>query len=208
MRTNSKPILILSGAILLLGAFCQPTQAQGIVAGTMTDALILGSTVEANSTATDITVDSWVTLTGSIYTYDYIINDPTTVPVGNFSVSFNASNPTEYIPGTQTGGIINENNGASGLGWVISVSAGGHSGTLSFQSDDAPTLFNGNASGSGGQPSPWASSSSPTVGGQPFLGQELFVPSPVPEPSTTALLAGLLIFLPFRSNLLNKKQRE
>lgn len=207
MRTNAKPIVALSGAILLLGVISQSVQAQGIVAGSMTDALILGSTTEANTASTDITVDSWVTKTGSIYTYDYIINDSTTVAVQNFSVAFNAADANAYIAGTQTGGIINEDNQANGLAWVLSVSAGHSSGTLSFESYDGPTTYNANASGSGGQPSPWASSSSLMPGGEPFLGEQVYVPS-VPEPSTMSLFAGFLIFLPFRTTLLKTKRRE
>jgi hypothetical protein len=209
MKTNAKPIAALSGALLALALLCQTTQAQGIVAGSPTDNLILGSTTVANTTSTDLTVDSWVTLTGNVYTYDYVVNNPSgdTDSVGFYSVSFNADGTGEYISGTQTGGIVNEDNHANGLGWILpNIAPGSSSVTLSFQSYNGPILGNGNASDSGSAPSPWASSSSLTPGGQPFLGQQDYVPSPVPEPTTLSLLAGCLVLMSFRSVL--RKHRE
>jgi hypothetical protein len=200
MKNNAKPIVaLLSGAILLLGGLCQTTQAQGIVAGTMTDMLILGSTAigVTDSPTTDINVDSWVTQTGSLYTYNYIIHDPTSDTVGQFSVS---QNPGVTVTMTPTTGIFENANGSTIL-WFWTTAPpvpanGGVSPTLSFTSTEAPVLGDANATDSGSAPSPWATVST--------LGQELYVPQAVPEPTTTALLAGCLLFLSFRSTIFKK----
>jgi len=202
MKTHAKAIVALgSGAILLSGLLCQTAQAQTILAGTAQLADVFGVDTGPES----LTVSYLVNLTAGVYTYSYSVANPVgdvVLPpsqgagspeiVDAFSVAFNTAVPGAYVPGSQTGGTGQQNNGANGLFWSFTaVNPGTSSPTLSFESLLAPILGNANASDTV-PPSPWSSVPS---------GQEVPVPQAIPEPTTTALLALTLLLVPFRSTL-------
>jgi hypothetical protein len=106
---------------------------------------------------------------------------------------FDATVPGAYLSGSQTGGSTQLNNGAAGLYWsFVAVNPGANSPSLSFQSDLPPGMGNANALDEN-PPSPWRSSPN---------GQQVPVPTAVPEPPPLALLALTLLLLPFRSAIL------
>jgi len=211
MKIHTKPIVALaSGAVLLTGVVCQTAQAQLIPSwSTVADGGTLSPSVLADAIAQNtgpeaLTVDFSVSQVLGAYQYTYTVNNPvgdvllnnngspTTTPeiVDAFSVAFNTTLPGAYVLGSQAGGLFDQNNGVAGLNWAFAaVSPGSSSPVLSFDSDMPPTLGNANASDSN-PPSPWASNPD---------GQQVPVPSTVPEPTTIALLAGGLLLLPLRS---------
>jgi len=202
MKRNSKPLVALaSGALFACGVLVQPAHATIISSGTasLADAFGVDTGPEA------VTITYAVDLTGGIYTYTYKVNNPTgdvlltstggttTTPevVDAYAISFDTLIPGAYISGSQSGGASQQNNGVAGLFWGFSaVSPGNSSATLSFESDDPPTLGNANAQDSN-PPSPWNSTPH---------GQQVPVPqtATVPDGTATAgLLGGILTLLPF-----------
>jgi hypothetical protein len=217
MKNNAKPIVaLLSGAIFLLGGFCQSTQAQGIITlgQSYTQALATdtGSGTDVGPEA--VTVTTKVTESAGVYTYTYVVNNPTgdviqggqnngqPETVGSFTVGFNTTLTGAYVSGSYSGGTLPAFIGvtSSAIDWSFAaVSPGSSSPILSFQSDEAPTWGNASASDSGNQPSPWASAPN----GNPVL-----IPSPVPEPTTMSLFAGCLLLMPFRSIIVKKAWKK
>jgi hypothetical protein len=199
MKTHAKPIVALAtGVILLCGVVCQTVQAQ-LVLGPLTPGgpADTGTSILADSSGSGPTSPESLTVTwavsenvADVYTYAYqVYNPPGDVLLGgpdagqaeivdSFSVLFDTTDPSLYIPGTQSAGSGNQVNGTSGLFWTFpAVNPGGLSPGLSFESLEPPTSGNANAQ-DGNPPSPWSSSPS---------GQE--VPVPIPEPASMTLLA-------------------
>jgi hypothetical protein len=192
MKNNAKSIIALPGAVALAGLLCQTAPAQLVI-----DPLTTVVLADAFGTATGpeaVTITTEVTETAGVYTYSYIVNNPsgdvllnangspTSTPesVDAFSVSFNTTAPGAFVPGSQTGGVYDSNNLVGGLFWAFDAINAGNSGpTLSFVSDEPPTLGNANAQDAN-PPSPWSSAPN---------GQQVPVPSDVPEPATMTLLA-------------------
>ncbi len=198
METLWKPIAAVAvGAVLLSGMLCPAARAQGLLneSGTAILANAFGTATGPEALTVDWSV---VESASDVYTYSYTIENPagdvvlksdgspTSTPeiVDDFSVSFDATVAGAYVPSSQTGGTYQQNNGVIGLFWAFdAVNPGGSSPTLSFESDLPPALGNANASGEP-PPSPWASVPS---------GQQVPVPSVVPEPPTFILMAGTLL---------------
>jgi hypothetical protein len=196
-RSNA---FVALAAVLLAGALSQTALAGALLnesgQAILADAFGVATGPEA------LTVD-WSVLENSsgIYTYTYtilnpagdlILNDagvPTSTPeiVDAFSIGFNTTLPGAYVPGSQTGGSAEQNNGIDGLFWSFAaVNPGAGSPALSFQSYLAPGLGNANAQ-DGNPPSPWSTIPA---------GQQLPVPEPVPDSSSTlVLLTGCLLML-------------
>jgi len=204
MTNNAKPIVaLLSGAFLLCGVLCQTTQAQSLIeSGTATLADLNGTGPATGPDDLTVTYKVYESTSGpTVYTYDYIINNPSTDTglAESFSVGFNAAASGALIGGTISGnGAVSPGN--IGVIWSPTfVSAGSSSTTLSFQSDDSWVLGLANANGT--TPGPWASTA--------LSSSEVPVPqTAVPEPSTTALLVGCLLLLPFRSTILRRSWKE
>ena len=199
MKTLAKPIVaVATGAILLCGVVCQTVQAQ-LVLGPLTPGgpPDVGTSILADSFGVNSGPEALPVLwavsenAAGIYTYAYqvynpsgdvLLNNngsPTTTPeiVDAFSVSFDTTNPSLYIPGSQSAGAGNQVNGTSGLFWTFgAVNPGGSSPVLSFESLEPPAPGNANAQDAN-PPSPWSSNPS---------GQE--VPVPIPEPASMTLL--------------------
>jgi len=187
---------------LFTGLPCQTGHAQGLLnesgQATLADAFGTATGPEALTVGWSVVENS-----SDIYTYSYIVQNPTgdlllngdgsptstSEIVDAFSVQFDATIPGAYQAGTQTGGLTDQDNGVAGLSWSFAaVNPGGSSPSLSFQSVLAPGLGNANATDDN-PPSPWRS----TPGGQ-----QVPVPLAVPEPDTLALVAGALLMMPFR----------
>ncbi|MGP8198456.1 MAG: hypothetical protein ACLQU4_03010 [Limisphaerales bacterium] len=206
MRLRTKPLLaFVSGAIALPALLCQTAQAGGLLNETGESVL---ADVFGTSSGPEALVITWsvVENTSDIYTYSYDVHNPagdvllnsegqpTSTPevVDSYSVSFDTTAPGAYVPSSQVGGLINENNGIYGLFWAfVPIPAGKMGQVLSFESDLPPMPGTADASDAN-PPSPWSS-----------LPDGQFVPvpdapDPVPEP-TTAALAGLtvLVLVPF-----------
>ena len=199
MKRHAKSLIILvAGSLLVFGLPVQTVQAGVVESGVaqLADAFGTATGPESLTVNYSVTVDS-----GGVYTYSYIVNNPsgdvllnddgspTTTPetFDAFSVGFNTTIPGAFLSGNQT-----QNNGASGLYWFFDpVNAGASSATLSFTSDDAPTMGNANASDNN-LPSPWRSTP---------LGEKVPVPQTIVPDSTStlALLAGVLLLLGFGS---------
>ena len=171
--------LFITGAVLLSGALSRPAQAQTLLDGTNT----LGS--GGNNPADELNVAYTVTQSGDVYNYDYTVYATSSATVSSFNIGFDATSANAY---SVSGGTFGREIDNIGVDWFLSVPAGGNSGTLSFQSDEAPGWGNANANGNPSPPSPWASTSS---GGEQL-------PVPIPEPATTSLLAMALLALPFQ----------
>jgi hypothetical protein len=197
MRTHTKPLVALASGITACSALlCQTVQAQSIVLGTQeTSYLANANGVDTGSSALPITWD--VTESDNVYTYSYTIANPSADPslVESFSVGFNA-NLTGAVVGTPGGGgVLNGTLGNYiGVIWSPLFISAGDSATVTFESDEAPVFGNANANGSTPN-GPWASSPS---------GQTVPVPSPVPEPAATSLLALSLLLVPFRGAIFKK----
>jgi len=197
--------MLASGAFLLCG-LCQSVQAQIVASGTATLADVLG----ANSGAEALTVTYAVDLSSGVYTYTYSVFNPAgdvQLPgsaspgspevVDSFSVAFDTLVPGAFIGGSQSGGTSQQNNGVAGLFWSFTgVNPSNSSPTLSFESDDPPTMGNANASDAN-PPSPWASNPN---------GQQVPIPAiSVPDSASTAtLLTGVLMLVPFGSARLRR----
>lgn len=200
MKRNSKTLgALASGAFLACGMLVQPAHATIISSGTATLVDVIDDPIGSPE---DLTVTYQVNQTGSLYTYTYMVNNPTgdvQLPgsaspgspevVDAFSVTFDTTVPGAFI--AQFGGVSEQNNGVNGLFWSFNaVSAGSSTGILSFTSDDPPTMGNANAQDAN-PPSPWSSA--------PF-GQQVPIPqtATVPDGAATAgLLGGVLMLLPF-----------
>jgi hypothetical protein len=205
MKNNFKTTLALaSGAILLSSLLSQTAQATLVESGTAQLADVLGVDTGPES----LTVSYQVNFSAGIYTYAYTIANPVgdvILPpnasaggpevVDAFGVAFDTTIAGAYVPGSETGGTSQQNNGASGLFWSFTgVNPGSSSPTLSFESDLPPVLGNANATDAN-PPSPWSSS--------PF-GQQVPIPQTGTAPdatSTMALLAGVMMLLPFRPSM-------
>jgi hypothetical protein len=201
MKTHGKKIIVMAaGVVWMSGIFSQTIQAQNVLlneTGTST----LADTFGINTGPEALTI-SWAVVENNsgIYTYSYVVNNPlgdvilnnsgqpTSTPeiVDAFSVVFDTTVAGAYVPGTQTGGVGNQNNGTSGLFWSFTaVNPNTSSPILSFESELPPTMGNANAQDAN-PPSPWSSIPD---------GQQVPVPTEVPDPPTTALLTGTLLFL-------------
>jgi hypothetical protein len=212
---NGKPTAALPLlGILTSGLLCQTVHAQTTIES---GSSVLQPSVLPNpgpSPQEYLTISWSVVLSGSIYTYNYTVNNPygdvienddgtltgTSEVVDSFSVVFDTTVPGAVVGGP-SGGNFSFPEGASGVFWnIASVVAGSSSGTLSFQSDYAPTMGDASADDSD-PPAPWSSAS-------PY-GQEVPVPNTalaVPEPETmTMFFLGGLLLLPVRS-MLHRKQ--
>lgn len=186
---------LFCAAMLLTVVPCLTSHATLInQSGTATLADVDGATTPPEA----LTV-SWsvVENPSAIYTYTYTISNPSgdvLIPpnsgseiVDSFVLHFNSTIPGAVVSFNDATGL-----GASGLAWFFSpVAAGSSSGALSFQSDDPPTMGDASASDDN-PPSPWA-------------GDQLPVPTTVPDSmSTVALLAGMVLLLPICSSLREK----
>jgi len=199
-KENMKKIVILAGALFIAAVAVPQAQATLIMSNTV----VLGD-VSSTPTPTpeDLTVSYQVNLTGGIYTYSYVINNPTgditlsganagkSEIVEQFDLNVNISDPNQYIAGSQAGEIaVDMIANASGLTWEnLNLSPGASSPTLSFESYEPPTLGAANANDDS-PPSPWSSLSA--------NGQLVAVPGAVTIPDggmTVALLGGALIGL-------------
>jgi hypothetical protein len=191
-RNKRTGLAASAGAILLSALSLIPFQsAQATVIETNT--AVLADSLGAASGSEALTLDYDVDLTGGIYTYNFIVNNPigdVLLPpnsgsevVDEFTLNFNAAAPGAVLPGSMSGlGTTMADNGEFGLIWyfVPSLTAGSSSATLSFESDDAPTLGDASASDANA-PSPWSS-----VPG----GQFVALPSTVPDTTSTITLFG------------------
>lgn len=182
---------VITGALLFTGAMSQTAHAN-ILLGVQYESLLYSVSEPANS----IEVFWEVNGGPGAYTYEYkVYNSPDAVDtVDSFNVGFDASNPLLYVPGTQTGGTEQINDGVNGLTWDFNpVAVGGLSPLLTFGSTLPPVLGNGNAADRN-PPSPWASAPG---------GQQVAIPG-IPDGGTTvALLGGALIGL----GMVSKKMR-
>ena len=203
-------VALISGAILLAGAPPETARAQSLLdeSGTSTLAPSLTPVGGYGANPQEYLQVSWsvVENPSGIYFYSYTVNNPagdvllspagglTSTPeiFDTFSVDFDTTKPGEYLPGSVSGGALQEVN-AIDIAWFFnpSIPAGSSAPTVSFQSDFPPTSGNANAEDAS-PPSPWSSLS--------LNGQQVAVPdapAAVPEPAPLALfaVAGLL-FLP------------
>jgi hypothetical protein len=197
-------ITALALASALTAVVFSPTaRAQGLLneSGSATLADVFGT-----ATGPEALTVNWSVVESPffVYTYTYTVQNPAgdvllngdDTPTSNpeivdaLSVQFNATVPGAYVANSQSGGATEQNNGAAGLFWSFAaVSPGASSPALSFQSDLPPVQGNANASGDN-PPAPWSSVPN---------GQQVPVPSSVPEPATFSLLAGTLLLFPFRA---------
>jgi hypothetical protein len=201
VKTHPKSNASLAFAMILLAGALSQTARAGTLLNESGQA-ILANAYGAATGPEALTVDwSVVEDASGIYTYSYAIQNPagdviltdtgapTSTPeiVDAFSIGFNTTVPGAFVPGSQTGGSSEQNNGIDGLFWSFAaVNPGAGSPALSFQSYLAPGLGNANAQ-DGNPPSPWS-----TVPG----GQQLPVPQPVPDSAPAlVLLAGCLLML-------------
>jgi len=213
MERNSKTIAALtSGAILLSGLFCQSAHASLLnISGTS----VLADTRGATSGPEAITV-SWsvVENVSDVYTYSFSVNNPlgdvvlspsadagASEIVDTFVLNFDASAITGLsFPANTTAYAL----GPYGIYWAIYpdvVVAGTNSGALSFQSLLPPSPGIASASDDS-PPSPWSSSPSGQYVPVPGIGN-FSVPD---STNTIAMLAGMLLLLPFQSALKMKRK--
>lgn len=206
MKVSKKLTLVSCATVTLLSGAVNPQiQAQGLLnetgTATLADAFGAASGPEALTVSWSVVENA-----SDIYTYSYTVNNPAADVVLNnsgsptsqpaavdaFSVAFDTTVPGALVAASQSGGIFDQNNGATGLLWLMSpVTPGSSSPTLSFQSDSAPGLGDAGALGST-PPGPWSSAPSGQLVPVPSAG-----PTIVPEPKTTALLGfAALAFIP------------
>lgn len=190
MKTQSKPIIALaSGAVLLCGVLTQSAHAQAVIDPTTTVTLADVNGNASGPTALPVTYEVTEDTLTDVYTYTYSFSNPSgdTADVVNFQLGFNASQPGAVIADTLSGGSFTpQNNGSTGVEFYFlgGIAPGGSSGTLTFESDDYPTMGNANAGGNN-PPGPWASAPD---------GSPVPVPQIVPEPTSLSLLAlGVLV---------------
>jgi hypothetical protein len=194
-------VALTSGLIPLSGLLCQPAQAVLLnESGTSVLADSAGVSTGPEALVVDWSVQENASL---IFTYTYTVYNPAgdvQLPgsgspgspevVDAFSVGFDTTAPGAFIPGSQTGGLLDLNNGAIGLNWDFNpVSPGTNSGPLSFESLLLPTQGFAVALDAN-PPSPWSSYPD---------GQEVPVPAGVVVPdsmSTVTALAGALLLFP------------
>ena len=217
MRIFRKPIILASAGVSLCGLLSQSALAQSTIeSGTSILAPATPPVGGITAAPYEYLTVSWsVVLTGTIYTYNYTVNNPngdvllnpvtdqltsTSEVVDAFQVTVDTTVPGALVGGP-SGGVYQMNNGADGLFWLLnSVPAGSSSPVLSFESLLPPTTGTANAQDSD-PPSPW-SSTSPN-------GQLVPVPNTafaIPEPGTIGLLClGGALLAPFRSVFRRKK---
>ena len=213
MEGKKRIVALGCGVILLAVALCQTAQATVM---DISGASILAD-VDGTTTAPEALTISWsvtgvadgASITGDLYTYTYIVENPAgdvLLPgsydpgvseiVDSFYLTFDASVSGAVVSGP-TGGDGAYDFGAYGLYWVLNpdvVVAGSSSGPLWFTSDLPPSPGNASASDDN-PPSPW--SSYPNGQPVPVPGTGNFV---VPDSmNTMALLGGVLLLPPFGS---------
>jgi hypothetical protein len=205
-RRVKQNIVLAAGAVVLSCLLGQTAQATLITSGIS----VLADTYGANTGPEAVTVNYSVNLNAGVYTYAYVVNNPAgdiQLPgsphpgspeiVDTFSVAFNTGLTGAYIPFSASGGLFSVV-GGTGISWILIpvIPAGSSSGMLSFESLLPPVPGDATAQDSN-PPSPWASFPD---------GQEVPVPGPtVPDSmNTMAMLASMLLFLPFAS-ILKKK---
>jgi hypothetical protein len=215
MRNALKPTIFRSAAVLLtIAALGQTARATPLLneSGTALLAPVVAPPGGFASNPQEYLPVAWTVVENAslVYTYSYTVQNPandviltgsgglSTTPeiVDQFTVDFNTTAPGTFIPGSQMGGSTLLPT-AIDLGWTFSpaIQAGASGPTVSFESDNPPTLGNASADDAV-PPAPW-SSVSPS-------GTQLPVPVTTPEPSTTALLAvaiGLLALFRFPKRL-------
>jgi hypothetical protein len=212
MKIHAKPIIALAcGAILICGSFCQTTQAKGMLneSGDSTLADVNGA-----ATGPEALTVSWsvVETAPSDYVYTYTVNNPADdVLLGGpnagspeivdfFSVDFNTLVTGAVVSGP-TGGT-GSGVAAGGVSWGLDtpvVNPGTTSGPLSFDSELPPSPGDATANDSN-PPAPWASFPDGQVVPVPGTGN-----FPVPDSTNSmALLAGVLLLLPFGSAMRKK----
>jgi hypothetical protein len=204
-RLKTPVIAVASGVVLMSGVPCQMAHAQSLLNQPGTSVLAPSVTPIggfASNPQEYLSVAWLVTENGSgVYTYSYTVQNPagdvlltaggglTATPeiYDAFSADFDTTIPGAYVPASQTGGVFQQVNTVD-LAWFFnpSVAAGTVGPTVTFESDLPPVLGNASAEGA----IPW-SSLSPG-------GQEIPIPSSVPEPTTLVLFTlAALLFFPF-----------
>jgi hypothetical protein len=210
MKTHIKPIIVLvSGGVLLSAMTCQTARAQTTIeSGT---AYLID--VEGDSPSSpagmneDLSVVYSVTELGSVYTYNYTIQNPSgdvllnginagqPETINNFTISFDAQSGTTVLSTAPNGYSPLVLPGA-GVTWSFSsISPGGSTEEMSFTSPLGPGSGYGDVQDAN-EPSPWGG-----VG----VGQPLPVPDAVPEPATTTLLALTTVSLLLFRSMLRRK---
>jgi len=212
MKMQTKPIIALaSGAVLIAGVVGQTVRAQEIVPGPQPQAVVIplqtATLAEVGGPGPNITVSYEVTQDvgpDNLFNYYYDVNNPGGNPatVGSLDVAFDSTVLGSVVgpvqPNPPTGVVLfgASTDSTSGVQWFFSgVAPGTISGTLGFQSAFPPTLGTANATGAPSAPPTWASIPN---------GQDVPVPSPTPEPATTALFALGSLAMAFRKNFLKK----
>lgn len=203
-RHSKNSIALVCGAVLLVSLIGQTAQADLIGTANLADAYQVDSGPES------LVVHYDVSFSAGVYTYSYnVYNPPGDVQLpgsanpgqpeifDQFAVAFNTTLPGAYVPLSVSGGIYQQVN-TFGIVWYLYpvINAGSYSGALSFQSYLPPTWNDASASDAN-PPSPWSS----TPDGQPVPVPGLSVPDSM---NTMALLAGVLLLLPFQSVLQRK----
>jgi hypothetical protein len=159
-------------AVAGMAAAMAVTTAQATLITSGTSTLVSGNTAGNN-----ITVSYSVNLAGAIYTYAYILNNPSTDTTSpdSFNVSFNTTPVGAVLGGNYT------TLSPGGVSWVFTpVAPGLSSATFSFTSAYSYILGNANASDNI-PPSPWST-----------IGQgatQLPVPH-IPDGGATVMLLG------------------
>jgi hypothetical protein len=213
MRIHAKIIVALaSGAILLPGLPFQTAQAQSVIIPSTPVTLADVNGTDTGPDALTVTYEVTENLADDVYTYNYIVGNPSPENVTSFTVDFNTgaiiNGQDAFVPGSITVGNANYGaaNGVNGITWAFlsdPISAGGGtSGTLAFQSDVAPAQGNASATGDDNPPGPWASYPD---------GSQVPIPNAsivVPEPTTTVLLALTALLLPPFGATISKPWRE
>jgi hypothetical protein len=203
-----------SGALVANAVFVAFTLCQAAEASLLnTNGTSVLADAYGTATGPEALTVSWSVVENAldVYTYTYVVNNPAgdvLLPddqdafnsgapeiVDTYEVSFNASASGAVVSGP-TGGLFAESEGSGGLFWFMSpVAPGTNSGTLSFQSDDPPTLGNASASDAN-PPSPWSSSPD---------GQTVPVPMTASAPDSLNTLVWLAGMAPLLALALKRK---